>query len=268
MEQKAKHIIWWEGLTDLDRIDKKRGHYGISAAGTICPEEIQRIYEKEHGKQKPKHIVWWEGRGPATKIILSQRYFPQQYVSGLSEKDILVIYEKEHPSTERYETDFDLYPGNEAGAFDHLDNEQNEMDGDKEGEELGITPGEWKVAMNGNSVWSNNVTTICQLEQLPEQMANATLIASAPSLRADNERLRDEVEIYKEFFKQAGDKNKVVSGQNAALLEEVKKMRDALISVRDYEKRCAAKGDPKIGTGILSIMFKAIQEAETLLDNK
>lgn len=39
------------------------------------------------------------------------------------------IYLSEHPQTETMVEDWDLYPGNEAGAFDHLDNLEDDIYG-------------------------------------------------------------------------------------------------------------------------------------------
>jgi hypothetical protein len=49
---------------------------------------------------------------------------------------------------------------------------------------------------------------------------------------------------------------------NAHLIAAAPDLLETLEAVLKYEKRCADKGDPRIGNGILSIIRKAIKEAK------
>jgi len=83
--------------------------------------------------------------------------------------------------------EWDLYPGNEAGAFDHLDEpdysptiKEESQDNSKEG----FTSGKWVV--NGLEVRNDKgefvASCMCKYGSVKEDLANAQLIAQAPAM--------------------------------------------------------------------------------------
>jgi len=168
-------VDWFMKLQDAEwkRIKNK---YALPDVGNITDEQIARIYLSEHPQD--------------TKVD-----------TGLADLED-DIYGRYHPQSKDTvpEMEWDLYPGNEAGAFDHLDNEQfNEDMATKALEEdtvpvqgEGFTKGQWKVFIqpsNEGSVRTINVGSkrIATLEFMPtieESEANALLIANAPAMYA------------------------------------------------------------------------------------
>jgi hypothetical protein len=76
-------------------------------------------------------VKWFMSLPVLTRCNISDKYYPEYAEDNLDLNDEQVehIYLSEHPQTETMVEDWDLYPGNEAGAFDHLDNLEDDIYG-------------------------------------------------------------------------------------------------------------------------------------------
>lgn len=129
MEQKPKHIIWWESQDPHTSAGLYCKYYPTDESLEFIGKDsrIKFIYDQEHPEQKPQHVIWWESLGKYQQVLIDY-YFNRELIDSKehSDKNILYIYEKEHPTTEIEGTLLDSYS----------DNDFRERDGDREGEEL------------------------------------------------------------------------------------------------------------------------------------
>lgn len=74
-------------------------------------------------------VNWFTNIPVEKRNTLSDKYFPEYAEDGtdLSDDEILIIYKAEHPPLPTT-VEMDLYPDNEAGAFDYLDNQVEDKD--------------------------------------------------------------------------------------------------------------------------------------------
>lgn len=82
-----------------------------------------------------REAKWWNTLSEKEKLNLFTEYAQNKFTfsnlpNQLAEWEIKLIYNAEHPELNKGEggdnglqQDWDLYPGNEAGAFDHLDHD-------------------------------------------------------------------------------------------------------------------------------------------------
>jgi len=125
---------------------------------------------------RDKAIFWWGNtklngaERVEWKVKLTHKYYGDYNYTNLTDAEIQNIYESEnaiheHPQSKDTvpEMEWDLYPGNEAGAFDHLDNQQfNEDMAIKALEDNtvpvqveGFTSGQYAIG-NGGNTYANN----------------------------------------------------------------------------------------------------------------